>query len=106
MSMEDPTIDERKIDIIIDQCKRMADISYYKYGPARKNFLEGRVDALGSMDKCLIKFNRTKNTEYLYDALNYILFRLLYPLPGDHFVLTDSDESAGVDGTPINNESY
>lgn len=49
--MQDPTIKEKEIDKIIERCKGAMDISYYKYGEARKNFAEGRVDALGSLDK-------------------------------------------------------
>ena len=102
--MQDPTIDEKKVDDIVKKCKNAMDMSYFKYGEARKNFGDGRVDALGSLDNCLIKFNKTKNTEYLQDAINYLLFRIMFPLPGDHFTATDSDGSAGVDGIPINME--
>lgn len=102
--MQDPTVKEKEIDTIIQRCKNAMDVSYYKYGAAKKNFGEGRVDALGSLDKCLIAFNRTKNLEYLQDVINYALFRMLFPLPGDHYTPTDSDGSAGTDGTPINME--
>lgn len=102
--MQDPTIREKNIDEIIQRCKNAMDVSYFKYGEARKNFGEGRVDALGSVDNCLIKFNRTKNTEYLQDAINYLLFRMMFPLPGDHYTPTDSDGSAGVVGIPVNME--
>lgn len=102
--MQDPTIKEKEIDKIIERCKGAMDISYYKYGEARKNFAEGRVDALGSLDNCLIKFNKTKNLEYLQDVINYALFRMMFPLPGDHYIPTDSDGSAGVDGIPVNME--
>lgn len=102
--MQDPTINERTIDKVIEQCKGAMDVSYYKYGPAQKNFGEGRVDAIKTIDNCLIKFNRTKNAEYLQDVINYCIFRILFPLPGDKFELTDSDGSAGVVGTPINME--
>lgn len=103
-AMEDKTIKEQEIDKTILHCKQKLDVSYYKYGPAGKNFGGGRVDALGSLDKCLIKFNRTKNAEYLEDAINYLLLRILFPMPGDHYTPTDSDGSAGVDGVPINME--
>lgn len=103
-AMEDKTIKEQEIDKTILHCKQKLDVSYYKYGPAGKNFGGGRVDALGSLDKCLIRFNRTKNTEYLEDAINYLLLRILFPMPGDHYTPTDSDGSAGVDGVPINME--
>lgn len=102
--MQDPTVKEQEIDKIIERCKGAMDVSYYKYGPARKNFGEGRVDAVKTIDNCLIKFNRTKNTEYLQDVINYCLFRMLFPLPGDKFEVTDSDQSAGTVGTPINME--
>lgn len=103
-AMEDKTIKEQEIDKTILHCKQKLDVSYYKYGPAGKNFGGGRVDALGSLDKCLIKFNRTKNAEFLEDAINYLLLRILFPMPGDHYTPTDSDGSAGVDGVPINME--
>lgn len=103
-AMEDKTIKEQEIDKTILHCKQKLDVSYYKYGLAGKNFGGGRVDALGSLDKCLIRFNRTKNTEYLEDAINYLLLRILFPMPGDHYTPTDSDGSAGVDGVQINME--
>lgn len=36
--MEDRTIKERTIDDTIVRCKQKLDVSYYKYGPAGKNF--------------------------------------------------------------------
>lgn len=69
MAMMDPSIDEKKIDRIIDKCKAELNQSYYKYGEARKNYGDARVDALGTLDNCLIKFNKTHNTEYLHDAI-------------------------------------
>lgn len=102
--MEDPSISEKQIDEIISRCKCAMDVSYYKYGSAKKNFGEGRVDAVKSIDLCLMKYNKTKNLEYLQDVINYALFRILYPLPGDFYKQTDSDGSAGVVGTPINME--
>lgn len=104
INMEDVTIKEQEIDKIIAHCKQKLDMSYFKYGPAGKNYGGGRVDALGTLDKCIIKFNRTKNTEYLEDAINYLLLRMLFPMPGDHYTSTDSSESAGIDGVPINME--
>lgn len=102
--MEDPSIREEKIDETISRCKKLMDVSYYKYGEARKNFSEGRTDALKSLDNALIAFNRTQNLEYLEDVVNYAMFRILFPLPGDCYKHTDSDGSAGVEGTPINME--
>lgn len=79
-------------------------VSFFKYGPAKKNFGEGRVDAIGSLELCLEKFKKTGNTEYLLDVANYAMFRYMYPLPGEFFKATDSTESAGTVGTPINME--
>lgn len=36
-------------------------VSFYKYGPARKNFGEGRVDALATAKKALEKYGGAKN---------------------------------------------
>lgn len=84
--------------------KNRVQVSYYKYGPARKNFGGGRVDAIGSLELCLEKFKKTGNTEYLLDVANYAMFRFMYPMPGEFFESTGSTESAGVVGTPINLE--
>lgn len=84
--------------------KNRVAVSYHKYGPARKNFGEGRVDAIGSLELCLEKFKETGNTEYLCDVANYAMFRYMYPMPGEYFKPTDSSGSAGTVGTPINME--
>ena len=84
--------------------KSRVEVSYYKYGAARDNFGSGRVDAIGSLELCLEKFKKTKNTEYLLDVANYAMFRYMYPLPGEYFKATDSNESAVTVGTPINME--
>ena len=78
--------------------------SYYKYGPARKNFGEGRVDAIATLELCLDKFKKTGNTEYLCDVANYAMFRFMYPMPGEFFKTTSDKESAGTIGTPVNME--
>ena len=84
--------------------KSRVEVSYYKYGAARDNFGSGRVDAIGSLELCLDKFKKTGNTEYLLDVANYAMFRYMFPLPGEYFKATDSTESAGTVGTPINME--
>ena len=84
--------------------KSRVEVSFYKYGAARDNFGSGRVDAIGSLELCLDKFKKTGNTEYLLDVANYAMFRYMFPLPGEHFKATDSSESAGTVGTPINME--
>lgn len=42
--------------------KNRVAVSYHKYGPARKNFGEGRVDALATAQLCLDAFQRDHNT--------------------------------------------
>lgn len=80
------------------------EVSSIKYGPARKNFGEGRVDALATAELCIEAFKKDGNTEHLVDAANYLMFRFMYPLPGEAFKATDSSGSVGTVGTPINME--
>lgn len=76
-------------------------VSLYKYGSARKNFPD-RVNALQTMQKCIDKYKDTKNTEYLLDAANYLMFEFMYPsIPDARFNATDSSESAGIVGMSI-----
>ena len=84
--------------------KYRVEISYHKYGPARKNFAGGRVDAIKTAELCLDAFKKDGNTEHLIDAANYLMFRFMYPYPGESFRPTDSKESVGTIGTPINFE--
>lgn len=86
--------------------KSRVEVSYYKYGAARDNFGSGRVDAIGSLELCLEKFKKTGNTEYLLDVANYAMFRYMYPLPGEYFKATDSNESAGTVGYNEESEVY
>lgn len=79
-------------------------VSHYKYGPASKNFGEGRVDALATAELCIEAFKRDHNTEHLVDAANYLMFRYMYPMPGESFRPTDSNGSVGTVGIPINME--
>lgn len=84
--------------------KYRVEISYYKYGSARDNFASGRVDALATAERCLAAFKKDHNTEHLIDAANYMMFRFMYPMPGEYFKPTDSRESVGTVGVPINME--
>lgn len=84
--------------------KYRVEVSYHKYGPARKNFGGGRVDAIKTAELCLEAFKKDGNTEHLIDAANYLMFRFMYPYPGESFRPTDSNESVGTIGTPINFE--
>lgn len=84
--------------------KNRVAVSYHKYGPAQKNFGEGRVDALATAQLCLDAFQRDHNTEHLVDASNYLMFRYMFPMPGEYFKPTDDSGSVGTVGTPLNME--
>ena len=84
--------------------KCRVEVSFYKYGSARDNFASGRVDALATAERCIDAFKKDHNTEHLVDAANYLMFRYMYPMPGEHFKPTDSSGSVGTVGTPINME--
>ena len=84
--------------------KNRVDVSYYKYGSARDNFGSGRVDALKTAELCIEAFKKDRNTEHLVDAANYLMFRFMYPYEGEYFKATNSEESVGTVGTPINME--
>lgn len=84
--------------------KNRVEVSFHKYGPASKNFGEGRVDALETAQLCIDAFRKDHNTEHLVDAANYLMFRFMFPLPGERFCSTSSAESVGTVGTPINLE--
>lgn len=84
--------------------KNRIEVSHYKYGPARDNFATGRVDAIATAELCIEAFKKDKNTEHLVDAANYLMFRYMYPYPGESFKPTDSSGSVGTVGTPINLE--
>lgn len=82
--------------------KNRVEMSFHKYGPAKTNFKDKLVDALKTHDLCIEKYKETKNTEYLVDAANYLMFEFMYPqLDGAYFRATDSGESAGTVGEAI-----
>lgn len=83
--------------------KDRVETSFYKYGPARKNFGTGNVKAIPTLERCLQKYKDTGNTEYLCDLANYAMFEFMYPQhPNAHFRATDSNESAGIVGMSVN----
>lgn len=87
------SFDEKRKGLVIQ--------SHFKYGKASRNFKTGNVDAIGSLKKCLEKFEKTQNLEYLCDVANYAMFRYMFPQTGDYFRHTDSDESAGIVGMSV-----
>lgn len=79
--------------------KNRVKTSFYKYGSAAVNFGRGYVDALKTMQLCVDKYHKTKNKEYLLDAMNYLMFEFMYPQEsGAYFRATGSEESAGISG--------
>lgn len=98
-------LSESEYSSVFDELRRnRVAVSFYKYGPAKKNFGEGRVDALKTAELCIEAFKKDHNTEHLVDAANYLMFRYMYPLGDEHFEATDSSGSVGTVGTPINLE--
>lgn len=96
---------EREYSDMFDKLrKNRVETAFYKYGAARDNFGSGRVDALATAELCLEAFKKDHNTEHLVDAANYLMFRYMYPMPGESFTPTDSSGSVGTVGTPINFE--
>lgn len=82
--------------------KNRVEVSYYKYGPAKKNYQNGNILSIPSLERCLEKYKETGNTEYLCDLANYTMFEFMYPQhPNAHFRATDSKESAGIVGMGI-----
>lgn len=79
--------------------KNRVQTSFYKYGPAKKNFSTGNVQAIPTMQLCIDKYQKTGNTEYLLDAANYLMFEFMWPQHSKaHFRATSSSESAGIVG--------
>ena len=84
--------------------KHRVEVSFMKYGSARDNFGGGRVEAIETAEMCLDAFKKDHNLEHLIDAANYLMFRYMYPYEGEYMKSTDSSESVGTVGTPINFE--
>ena len=83
--------------------RNRVEMSFYKYGPARKNFGTGNVQAIPTMELCIKKYHETRNREYLLDAANYLMFEYMFPQhPKAHFRATSSEESAGIVGMSVN----
>lgn len=83
----------------------MVQVSFHKYGPAKKNFGEGRVDAIKSLKRKLSAYELTGNREFLADVANYAMFEFMYPMhPEAHYKPTEDHKSTRPVGTPINME--
>ena len=62
------------------------------------------MDAIATAELCIEAFKKDGNTEHLVDAANYLMFRFMFPMPGESFKATDDSSSVGTVGTPINME--
>lgn len=83
--------------------KNRIEVGFYKYGPARKNYASGNIQALPSMERCVQKYKDTGNTEFLVDAANFLMLEFMFPQHKNaHFRATDSGESAGIVGISVN----
>ena len=97
--MDKIKIDEEYSNKFDELRKNRAEMSYYKYGSAKKNYKNRLSNPIASAMLCIAKYEDTHNTEYLCDAANYLMFEFMYPQYDDsHFRATSSDESAGRDG--------
>ena len=103
MPNEEKMIFDNEYSLRFDELrKNRVEVSFYKYGSAKKNFDGCHTNALETMQMCIDKYKETKNTEYLCDAANYIMFEFMYPSFKDaYFRATSSDESAGISGFTV-----
>lgn len=73
---------------------RMA-MGFYNYGPIKLNFPEN-YNALKGCQQRIQKYKKTKNTEWLIDAANFLMIEFLRPsLSGAYFEATSKRESPG-----------
>jgi hypothetical protein len=78
-------------------------MSSYKYGPLRVNYGEGLVNSIKSLKLRLQKYEETGNTEFLADVANFAMIEFMQPQhPKANFKATDSSESPGLIGVPVN----
>jgi hypothetical protein len=70
-------------------------MSFYKYGPVADAYPD-KINALSAMVARVNQYRRTKNTEFLMDAANFLMIEFMYPSESDaSFSGTDSDASPG-----------
>lgn len=102
--MSEPDYIKEEYSDEVDRLRRnRVNLSYHKYGPVKKNYETGNMQAIPSMERCVKKYQDTGNTEYLLDAMNYLMFEFMYPqVKGAYFRATESHESAGYVGLSIN----
>lgn len=77
--------------------------SFYKYGPAKKNYGEYKcMDALKNIELRLQKYKDTGNTEYLVDVANFAMLEFMHPsIPGAKYIPT-GDTTCEIAGFGVN----
>lgn len=82
--------------------KNMMVMSYYKYGPLKKNYkTERTINAIGSLEKRLEAYKRTGNTELLADIANFAMIEFMHPQHENaHYEATDGTYK--IDGFGVN----
>lgn len=77
--------------------------SFYKYGPAKKNYGEYKcMDALKNIELRLQKYKDTGNTEFLVNIANFAMLEFMHPsIPGAKFIPTSTD-ACDVAGFGVN----
>ena len=89
--------------------KKAMEVSYYKYGPLRKNYSEySCMDAIGNLKRRLEEYEKTGNTEFLVDVANFAMIEFMYPqVEGAHYKPTDSGavETIGFGINEVNREA-
>lgn len=100
--MSKPDMRQEYSEKFDDLRRNRVETSFYKYGPAKKNYATGNIQAIPTLEKCIAKYKETGNTEYLVDGANYLMFEYMWPQhPEAHFRATDSGESAGIVGMSV-----
>ena len=80
----------------IDGMKNRMIVSYFKYGDIRDCFPH-KTNALATAIDRIKTYEKTKNTEFLIDASNFLMIEFILPsIEGAFFRATDSHESPGT----------
>ena len=84
--------------------KNMMVVSFYKYGPVGANYgTDKAINGIKSLERRLVQYMITGNTEFLADVANFAMIEFMYPQHFNaHYKDTDSDESPGVCGLGVN----
>lgn len=83
--------------------KNMMVMSFYKYGLLSDNYKkEKTIDAIASLEKRLVKYKETGNTEFLADIANFAMIEFTYPQHSNpHYKPTDSG-ACEIEGFGVN----